>query len=389
MNRNVLTGACAGVVAVSTLLAGCDGTASGEGGDTIKIMTIAPTGTPTVNFETAKVVEAYADQLNDHGGLDGKKVEVIACNDKFDPNEAVNCAREAVQEKVVAVVGGLSAFSDQIIPILEQAKIPWIGTSGLTAPELSSEYSWVTQGGPMVFIALGGAAAQGCKTTGAVILDTPAAEGILAFAEQAMAPAGKKIEDIIKVPQTAVDLSSTAEAMSDLDCAVVALPAAQVAPLLAAKQQLGVTTRLFLSGASLDGKTIADNAAAMEGTFYASSFSPLDDPAWDDARAAVKPLDLDSSVLENSWVAMRVFEQVASGIDGAITATSLVDALGRASKVDTGGMTPTLDLTQELPVPEIARIFNTNVQNYVVQDGKSVPQGEFVDLGAALAGQPG
>src|SRR5437879_6365744 len=78
-------------------------------GAPIKIMTIATLQSPNLaapQVETA--VRARVAALNKAGGINGRPIEPEFCNDKFDPNEGSACARKAVDDKVVAVVGGLS-----------------------------------------------------------------------------------------------------------------------------------------------------------------------------------------------------------------------------------------------------------------------------------------
>ena len=57
------------------------------------------------------------------------RLKLLTCNDENNPNTATACAREAIQEKVAAIVGGLSGSDLKVIPYLKQANIPWVGES--------------------------------------------------------------------------------------------------------------------------------------------------------------------------------------------------------------------------------------------------------------------
>ncbi|MCU1502984.1 MAG: Lipoprotein, partial [Ilumatobacteraceae bacterium] len=97
-------------------------------GTPIKVMTEAPVDSqiaPYPNIPAAAKV--YAQWINDHGGINGRPLEVVVCDDRADAAEAANCARKAVEEKVVANVGSFTVDVSRGIPILEENKIAWFG----------------------------------------------------------------------------------------------------------------------------------------------------------------------------------------------------------------------------------------------------------------------
>lgn len=375
----------AALLLAATATACGDDSGGAADGDTIRIMSIAPTGTQATNFETAKVIQAYIDQLNESGGLGGKDVELIVCNDKYDPNEATNCAAQAVDEQVTAVVGGFSGFEGDIIKILDQASIPWIGTTATSADSLTSELSYPVWSGPLAFGSLGGVAAQTCDSTTPVLLDTASAASIVGFADAAMKQAGKEFNEQVKVAQTTVDFTSVAQSLKGSDCALVALPTSMYAPLASAMDQLKVRTRLLTTAAVFDNTVVGEFPETLEGSVVSGYYPHIDDPAWADAVAVIpSDLDMSGAVLQNSWVSMLVFDAVASSIDGDVTAATLKEALDGSAAVETGGLTPTLNFTEPLPMPDLARLFNTEAVNFAATDGKLVQQGEPIDLGEAI-----
>lgn len=78
-------------------------------------------------LNTAKML---FEEINEKGGVLGKKVEVIGYDTKGDPQEAVNVAKRLTgQDKVVAILGpNASGNAIPIAPVLEQAKVPDIAT---------------------------------------------------------------------------------------------------------------------------------------------------------------------------------------------------------------------------------------------------------------------
>lgn len=111
-------------------LAACGKTATSGGEDEIKIGAIfsasggaAPLGKP--EMETVKML---VEQWNEQGGMDGKKIKLIAYDDKSDQNEAVLSTKKLIeQDKVIAIIGGtISGNSLAMIPFIEKAGIPYI-----------------------------------------------------------------------------------------------------------------------------------------------------------------------------------------------------------------------------------------------------------------------
>ena len=120
------------------------GSAAAPEGEPIKVMTEAPVDTqlpPYPNIPAA--AEVYEQYINDNGGIAGRPLEVITCDDQGDPNEGANCARQAVEEGVVAVVGSFTFDASRIIPVLEEDNIAWFGACcPLVAQEFTSPISF-------------------------------------------------------------------------------------------------------------------------------------------------------------------------------------------------------------------------------------------------------
>lgn len=67
------------------------------------------------------------DEANAAGGLLGKKVEMIAFDNRCNPSEAVNVANKLIEAKVVAIVGAhCSSATLATMPLIAAAKIPMV-----------------------------------------------------------------------------------------------------------------------------------------------------------------------------------------------------------------------------------------------------------------------
>jgi ABC-type branched-subunit amino acid transport system substrate-binding protein len=78
------------------------------------------------------VLVAAARALNRSGGLHGHPLGVVFCNNKTDPNLSSACARQFVDQHVVAVIGGQDINDQLAQPILQAASIPWIAMNPIS-----------------------------------------------------------------------------------------------------------------------------------------------------------------------------------------------------------------------------------------------------------------
>lgn len=126
---------------VGVLLAGC--AADESGGDAgapaqgpIKIgLDIELSGPASVQGEAyQRAAQLVAQQVNDKGGVLGRKVELVIRDNKSDPAEALQIAKGLVErDKVVGIVGGGSTPTTlSLADFVESSKVPTVsmGSSG-------------------------------------------------------------------------------------------------------------------------------------------------------------------------------------------------------------------------------------------------------------------
>ena len=112
----VLAGACGSsnkttTAALSNAAATTNTTAAAPAGTPIKVMQIATLTGPSNNVpQDADAGKATAKAINAAGGVNGHPIVLEVCDDKFDPNQAADCARQAVSDNVAAVVALNSAL---------------------------------------------------------------------------------------------------------------------------------------------------------------------------------------------------------------------------------------------------------------------------------------
>lgn len=79
-----------------------------------------------------KTLEIYVDEINAKGGVNGQKLQLIVYDDAGNADNARTFATRLVEEdKIVAMVGGTTTGSTlAMIPVFEDAKIPFISLAG-------------------------------------------------------------------------------------------------------------------------------------------------------------------------------------------------------------------------------------------------------------------
>src|SRR5215469_7413525 len=113
-------------VCIGSILVGC----SKKGADTVKIGVITSlTGSQAAFGEAHKHgYEIALDEINNKGGIGGKKIELNFYDDQSKPDQAVQGVSKLVdQDEVPMIVGSYSSESTKaIIPAVTQRQVPLI-----------------------------------------------------------------------------------------------------------------------------------------------------------------------------------------------------------------------------------------------------------------------
>jgi branched-chain amino acid transport system substrate-binding protein len=136
------------ITLLGALFTGCGSTNTAEESNEIKIGAILPlTGDIATFGQSAKnALEILAEEYNEEGILDGKKITFVYEDDENKPANSATVAQKLINnDKVVALVGSIaSSCSLSVGPIAADAKIPMI-TPTSTNPKVT------TEGGEYVF----------------------------------------------------------------------------------------------------------------------------------------------------------------------------------------------------------------------------------------------
>ncbi|GGJ41139.1 ABC transporter substrate-binding protein [Streptomyces brasiliensis] len=385
MKRRLLS-----ALAVSTLtlgsLAACGRSSSGSTAEgPIRIMSIGSFESPVFSTpQIATALRAKIAEINSNGGIDGRKVALETCNDKFDPNEATSCAQRAVSDGFVAVVGGASAFSPQFLPILEAAKIPLVaGSASSGAPELQSKISFpVNAGAPGMSIGNGRLAAEAGRTTVVIASDNEGSQSGADLAIQGASASGSKMTKVT-MKLGAPDVSATVASSLELDPDAVSLQVVteDALKLVRGFRQAGYEGLITGPGSNFPPASLKALGDFAEGVRMTSRVVPttstdipqvrefLDQMAAEDPKAQTDDLAL------NAWTGMYLLAKVLKGhkiTDGASVIAAFDDikepiVLGTAP--DYPGIPAEPDSKQYPRVPVFATVGSTVKHGKIVRDG--------------------
>ncbi len=98
-------------------------------------------------------IKTYFEQVNQAGGVNGRKLELISLDDAYDPKKTQLNTRALIDDKKVFALGFYigAANTEAIIPLLNENKIPLVatlsGSDSLRSPAIFSRYLFHTKAG--------------------------------------------------------------------------------------------------------------------------------------------------------------------------------------------------------------------------------------------------
>ncbi|MEU3605184.1 ABC transporter substrate-binding protein [Streptomyces sp. NPDC035033] len=406
-------------VAGASLLTGCGVLPGTTGGsrEPVTVMTWAPDQTRATNMPgMPAMAQAYARWVNAEGGIDGHELRVLTCNEENTPAGAAACARRAVREKAVAVVGSYSQNGRAFMAPLEAAGIPYIGGYGITEDEFTSSLSYPVNGGLAALIAGHGMQlAESCRKVSLVRPDTLAGDQLPGLLDAGLKKGSKRGAVDIPAVEDATEYTAQAararERAGSKDGCVAAVLGERTQTFFDSFRRLpqsaggaqaedGEEARVRISSIlGSVGQPVIDRTGGarspFEGAFVTGWYPEADDKSWEPMRRVIKEhafadnrVDPTDTGVQTTWIAYTVLKKVIESLDSdTVTASDITEALDRGTRVDTGGLTPPLRWMYEdlLGAPDFPRIVNHEVTFQVVRKGRLVAQKPgFVDVGPTV-----
>jgi branched-chain amino acid transport system substrate-binding protein len=329
-------------------------------------------------------VRAAAKAINKAGGIQGHPVQVIVCDDMSDPNTAEACARTAVADHVLAVVGANTLFGDNYMSIITPAGIPSIGDSPNSASESTSPLSFPVDAGSLVTVGSLGyvLGSQGAKKIVSLYPDNAEAKFLNTYIGDGVAQKGGHLISSIPIPTDAVDMSTYASIVSSSGATGIAsfIGGTQLVALLKDLHQTGsnltvsqpvseLTTTQQEQAASIDskvyfvGNTYPDGDNSVSGIRqFNNEVNALGDHTTNRTELVIAP-----------WAAMHIVADIAQKLP-TIDSASLVAAMKSAGTINFSPMPP-FNWAQTSPQYPGFRVFTTKVLVTQMKKGKLVTVG--------------
>jgi branched-chain amino acid transport system substrate-binding protein len=374
------------------------GSSANCSGAAVKIMTISTlSGSVALHPEIPQGVESAAKALNTSCALGGP-IQVQACDDKYEPNAAAACARKAVSDKVIAVVGDDGQFTDQSIPILRAAGIPETGFFQNGSQSSTSPNSFPTVFGiPGVYGDVSASVSLGATKVGIVSINTPATQYLVNLSKLGLSKLGAKLVSTVLVAPDLTDYSAAAAKLaSDGAQAVIEiLPEGGALQLLKALRSQGTDLAkvpYIASGLTVTPKILKKwtNSVTQDIYIVGSSW-----PTTDETNTGIKQLntelrangadpDAQSAFGIGAWAGMHMVADLMKG-ESSMTAATLMTKLKTAT-LNNPALAP-VDFNKPAfpddPTLSKQRVFSNQVVVSKVDNGKpKVISGGFVSCAA-------
>ncbi|MFI8433805.1 ABC transporter substrate-binding protein [Streptomyces sp. NPDC079020] len=386
--------------------------ASGVSRGPVTVMTWAPDRSDdvaAVNMSgMTAMARTYARWVNDQGGIGGRRLKVIICNEGDTSVGAEKCAREAVREKVTAVVGSYSRHGRSFMAPLEAAGVPYIGGYGASDEEFTSYVSYPVNGGQSALLAGNGKQlAADCDRVSLVRPDSIAGDGMPPLLDAGLLDADRPESVDILAPEDATSYDDQAAKSLERagDGCVTAVLGDRTETFFDSFRRLEpenggarISSVLGSVGQPLIDRTGGRNSP-FEGAYVTGWYPDPGDARWDTMREVIREhafgdnrVDPQDTGVQTTWIAYTALRAAIESLgDSEVTSGTVTTALNHGAEVDTGGLTPVLrwrykDMLGSSAYP---RIVNAKVTFQVVREGRLVAQRKgFVDVTETLTEAP-
>jgi branched-chain amino acid transport system substrate-binding protein len=317
-----------------------------------------------------------------YSGVGGHCLNLTACDDKADVNQAADCARQLVaNSKIVATVNDTTSFgTGDVAKIFADAGLPRVGISpGIE--DLSSPVAYTIGAGGVgtTFMMAPPLLQKGDKKLYMIGVDTPTIGQIPALMDTMIKSYGGQFVGLSKVAAGTTDFQQFILAAQDAGADGVMLPLGdnEATQVLQAAQQLGSKLD-FSASLGTFGKTdiqkfgkfakqIHFNAELPPITASAARWPILPIVAKDLAASGKK--DLQPNAIKSSpfrsWVAVYHLKEILEkfGDPNNVTRESVTAAMNKATDVDTFGLIPPWTPNKPSELPGVLKSVVTRVSN--------------------------
>lgn len=352
------------------------------------------------NAGTAAVNEAWAAWVNEElGGINGRPLEVINCDDEGDPALALSCTEDLIDEGVVAFVNNSSlAFGPNALPTMESEGLVNLGGWPIFDPEYQSEHNFPsTPGASGSYPALAVYLRQelGAESVALVHTEGVAGESAAEDTAQVWESLGGTEAVLIAFDPTATDFTPamTEVRSSGVDAAILLVGEGPAARMFQAAQIAGLDIPLTATSTAATQAVFDAAGDAAEGIIYAFAVVPPDSDSEDVARYR--------EIMETHAPDVELTNQTGVAANSMDFAVAVLTALGDAEitpdaireLVESGEVTGgfmTHSMSPEFAPEALPRVWNPyNLVAEYVGDGRFEPLAEDLEEGPHVSHENG
>ncbi len=272
----------------------------------------------TFGIDTRDGIELARQEVNDKGGIKGRKVNVIYEDDKSTSQEASNKVRQLIdRDKVIAILGEVASSRSLAGGLIANTKKVPMVTPSSTAVEVTKDREYV-------FRTCFTDAQQG-DVAARFVFDTLKKKnvGLFYVAQESLQKLGGTI--VVEKGYQSKETQFTT-LLSDLKASkpeVIFVPVYYNDMVQIARQakQLGMPGSMFIGGDGWDSSDLIEGAGeALEGAYFTNHYAP--DVPWPNSQAFLK-----------AFKAKYNHEPSSLSAQGYDAARLLFDAMGRATEL--------------------------------------------------------
>jgi branched-chain amino acid transport system substrate-binding protein len=349
MTRTILHWLSAGLVVLLPQIACAQ---NGVSHDKILVgQSVALTGAAAqLGIQMRNGVKAYFDSVNERGGVNGRKLELITLDDGYEPTRTVPNTKKLIDEhKVFALIGYVGTpTSVPAVPVFTEAKVPFIGpftgAESLRAPfnryifHVRASYYDETEKIVEQVVSTGG------RNIAVFYQDDAYGQAGLKGVEIAMAKRNLKISALGTVERNTVKVESAVKAITATTPDAVVMISAYTSCAEFIRQMKKAASAAQFYNVSFVGSTSLAAALGSEGVGVAiSQVVPF---PWSTSVPVVKEYqqlsakagnkDFNFGAIEGFLVA-KVFVEGVKRTGKNLTREGFIDAMEKMQDVDVGG----------------------------------------------------
>ena len=338
--------ACATLAAGALAACGSsNGSGSGSAGDPIVLFqTNSFSGQVSTKPQTKTGAEAAVDEINADGGINGRKLKLVTCDNTGDPNITNDCVKKAKDAHAAAYVGSAIYFP-ATWKLIEAEKIPYLFGTGLTPDEYNATNSFPLSGQAGWYYGIASYLKKlGAKHPAIIRCEIDACAYGETLLGDALKYQGMNPAKSVVAPLATTDYSSFAAAAMKGGTDAVVVTGSEATATLEAKAlyQQGFKGKVISVSACISTGAIPNLGPAAQnlyvvGLTQSPTVSNTLTKQFDKSMDAVDPKAAKDELALGAYAGVKLFAEVAKKLD-KVDAATVLEALQKApvGAYDTG-----------------------------------------------------